>query len=134
MRIGFTKYHALFNDFIIVDSRKHKLEASKRPRFVKDVCNRKSGVGADGVLFIGNSVKGTAKIDVYNADGGWAEKSGNGLRIAGLHNYKTKSKTKALVFEMGGTLNPVTFVSGSNDRGILNLYTRNDNGSIYTHD
>jgi len=119
MRIRFAKYHALLNDFIVVDSRKQILGASKRTQFVKSICNRKSGVGADGVLFIRSSTRGTAKVDVYNADGGWAEKSGNGLRIAGLHAFRTKGQRRNLVFEMGGTLNPVIIVSGNSDRGIL---------------
>ena len=121
MRIRFAKYHALLNDFMVVDGRKHKIGASRRARFVKTICNRKSGIGADGVLFIGDSAKGTAKVDVYNADGGWAEKSGNGLRIAGLHSYRTKSKTKTSIFEMGGTLNSVAFVSGNSSRGLLRV-------------
>ena len=119
MRISFAKFHALLNDFIVFDSRKHKLAESKRARFVKSICNRKSGVGADGVLFIGKSTNGTAKIDVYNADGGWAEKSGNGLRIAGLHTFREKSRNKNYVFEMGSTINPVTFISGNINRARL---------------
>ncbi len=119
MNITFSKYHALQNDFIVMEFRKHKLAASDRARFVRAICHRKSGVGADGVLFIGGSAKGTAKIDVYNADGGWAEKSGNGLRIAGLHYYRNKRRQKNFAFEMGDTLNQVTLVSGKNSKGLL---------------
>ncbi len=119
MKVNFFKYHALLNDFIVVDSRKYKLVSNNRAQLVKAICNRKSGIGADGVLFTGSSAKGTAKVDVYNADGGWAEKSGNGLRIIGFHFFRTKRKKRNFFFEMGGTLNPVTVMSGNGYHGVL---------------
>jgi len=119
MKIKFFKYNALLNDFIVVEGKAHKLTKNQLPSFVKEICHRKSGVGADGVLCFGKSRKADSKVDVYNADGGWAEKSGNGLRIAGLHCHRLSKQKENFVFEMDGALNKVRFVSGSKSAELL---------------
>ena len=119
MKIKFSKYQALQNDFIVFEKESYKLAKNQLPSFVKAICRRRSGVGADGVLYLGKSAKSDYKIDVFNADGSWAEKSGNGLRIAGLHLYQSNNQKKNYVFEMGGRLNQVRFVSGHKSAGLL---------------
>lgn len=76
----FTKYHALGNDYIVIDPK--NLTTSLSSNDIKIICNRHFGVGSDGILY------GPEKSDIcdfslriFNPDSSEAEKSGNGLRI-----------------------------------------------------
>jgi len=76
----FFKYHALGNDYIVIDPAKCPLALTENA--VKLICNRNFGVGADGILygpFL--SEDGAISLQIFNPDGSEAEKSGNGLRI-----------------------------------------------------
>ena len=85
MRQKFWKYQALGNDFIIIDfwsnpnlPRKNLTPANSR--MVQICCRRRTGIGADGVLFILPSENHTATMRIINADGSVAQMCGNGLR------------------------------------------------------
>lgn len=74
----FTKAHGTGNDFVVIGD----LEDSWKPNetFVREVCDRHFGVGADGVIRIARS--GDAFfMDYWNADGTTAEMCGNGVRV-----------------------------------------------------
>ena len=71
-----TKHHGLGNDFLVVFEPPIDDLAS----FARIVCDRRRGVGADGLL-VGEPVDGySARMTLYNADGSRAEMSGNGIR------------------------------------------------------
>lgn len=76
----FTKYHALGNDYIVVDPK--DLTQEIMPEDVRVLCDRHYGFGADGVLYgpLQND-QCDFSLKIYNPDGSEAEKSGNGLRI-----------------------------------------------------
>ena len=82
----FAKYHGLGNDFVIVDLRAVAPEvaaAIQDPDRVRQICDRRFGVGGDGVLAIlpASSPGGAdARMRVLNADGSEAEMCGNGIR------------------------------------------------------
>ena len=95
MLIKYDKYHALRNDFIVIDLGQSRLTKRKLPGFTRRICDRRAGVGADGVLCLSKSRPTDGKIDVFNADGSWAEKSGNGLRIAGVHVHMKSGRRAA---------------------------------------
>lgn len=82
VEIPFAKYHALGNDFLVIQRTK---SPGKRPwDTAAAICDRHIGAGGDGVVCLSPSKFADHKIDIYNADGGWAEMSGNGIRIAGV--------------------------------------------------
>ncbi len=84
MLIPFSKYQALGNSFIVLD-RIHRRGRLKRfGQLAIDICDNTRGVGADGLLVISGRDE-PYRVDIYNADGSWAEKSGNGVRIAAMH-------------------------------------------------
>ncbi len=85
MMIPFAKYHAVGNDFLVVDTRGRAIPKNGLAQLAIAMCNRRTGVGADGVLVLSRSRKADCRMDIYNSDGGWAEKSGNGLRITTVH-------------------------------------------------
>ncbi|AET67753.1 diaminopimelate epimerase [Desulfosporosinus orientis DSM 765] len=77
--MDFSKYHALGNDYIVIDPNKTMFNLTKEN--IELVCHRNFGVGSDGILygpiFEGNNIK----LKILNPDGSEAEKSGNGIRI-----------------------------------------------------
>ena len=75
----FSKYHALGNDYIVLDAS--EIEELSQEHVVR-ICHRNYGVGSDGILlYEGRRESGTFDLKIYNPDGSVAEKSGNGLRI-----------------------------------------------------
>jgi len=76
----FSKYHALGNDYLILDPKVQPLTLT--PERIRTICDRHYGIGSDGVL-IGPLPSEAANfgLRIYNPDGSEAEKSGNGLRI-----------------------------------------------------
>ncbi|PTL82738.1 diaminopimelate epimerase [Vitiosangium sp. GDMCC 1.1324] len=76
----FFKYHGLGNDFIVLDRRQSGADIDAE--FSRWLCDRRQGVGADGVLSLLPSDAGMARMVVHNADGSIAEMCGNGLRCA----------------------------------------------------
>ncbi|MFA5271823.1 MAG: diaminopimelate epimerase [Candidatus Omnitrophota bacterium] len=100
--IEFTKMVAAGNDFILVDE-KVNISERKLKEFAKNICDRKYGVGADGLLLIGKSKKADIRMRIFNADGSEAQMCGNGSRCAALyasHSAKNvKLETKAGIIE-----------------------------------
>jgi diaminopimelate epimerase len=71
-----TKHHALGNDFLVA----FDLDVAEPAALARRWCDRRRGVGADGLL-VGSRADGyTAQMVLYNADGSRAEMSGNGIR------------------------------------------------------
>ncbi len=67
------------NDFIIIDEFK-KIAIKERPNFAVKACDRRFGIGADGVLFLSKSSVADVKMDLFQPDGSEAEMCGNGIR------------------------------------------------------
>ncbi len=78
----FFKYHALGNDYLVLQPRDYPQGTPPAPKQVRVICHRQFGIGADGILW---GPLPTTKADfglrIFNPDGSEAEKSGNGLRI-----------------------------------------------------
>jgi diaminopimelate epimerase len=77
--LAFSKYEGLGNDFVIVDV---DAWGSRPDRDAIAICDRFTGVGADGVLVVDDR---TPSMRVINADGSSSEMCGNGLRCVVLH-------------------------------------------------
>jgi diaminopimelate epimerase len=109
MLVKYSKYHALKNDFIVTDLGSTRRSKTTLAAWTVRLCQRRTGVGADGVLYLSKSRKAYRKVYVYNADGSWAEKSGNGLRIAAVHMCKLARGRgrREFVFETAGSLDTV---------------------------
>ena len=75
-----TKYHALGNDYLVLDSGDYPEAPS--PERVERICHRNFGLGSDGILYGPEPAKdGAFSLRIFNPDGSEAEKSGNGIRI-----------------------------------------------------
>lgn len=66
------------NDFVVIDNRKSAV--TRRKQAAVALCDRKFGVGADGLLLLENSKKADFRMRIFNPDGSEAEMCGNGLR------------------------------------------------------
>jgi len=78
--VKFYKYHALGNDYIVIDPA--DLEGDLAALQIRLICHRNYGVGSDGILLGPLEAEGADfGLRIFNPDGSEAEKSGNGLRI-----------------------------------------------------
>ena len=88
----FHKYHALGNDYLVLDPA----EAPTLPASDDTIriCHRNFGLGSDGILYGPlPSEKADFALRIINPDGSEAEKSGNGLRIFARYLYDTQRVT-----------------------------------------
>lgn len=83
MEIPFVKMNGAGNDFVMIDNRDKGLDLPSA--VIQGLCDRKRGVGADGVILIESPADGARsdfRMRYYNADGGEVEMCGNGARCA----------------------------------------------------
>ena len=78
----FVKYHGLGNDFVIVDMSKNNFEDF--PRVAKQICDRRRGIGADGLVLLWPVDGANVKMRIFNSDGSEAEMCGNVSRCVPL--------------------------------------------------
>lgn len=107
MQFNFFKYQGTGNDFVIINN--HKLFFPKENHeLIRRLCDRKFGIGADGLMLVEEAPGVDFKMVYYNADGnestmcgnggrcisafayamGMAEKQGTFLAIDGIHHYE----------------------------------------------
>lgn len=79
MKTEFFKYQGAGNDFVIIDNRK-RLFPKNDNKLINTLCDRKFGVGADGLMLLENADHADFKMIYYNADGNEGSMCGNGGR------------------------------------------------------
>jgi diaminopimelate epimerase len=113
MQIAFTRYHALGNDYIVIDPK--DLSAPLTTEQVKIICHRNFGVGSDGIL-LGPLPADNARcaLKIYNPDGSIAEKSGNGLRIFSRYLWDNQlvGNDEFVIQTDGGLVRSTVFAGG----------------------
>jgi len=109
----FSKYHALGNDYIVIDPKNISGELSETD--IRAICNRHFGVGSDGILCGPNeSDSCDFSLKIYNPDASEAEKSGNGLRIFSryLWDQSLVSYDEFTIETKGGVVNSIVGKDG----------------------
>jgi diaminopimelate epimerase len=99
MNLHFSKYQATGNDFVLVDNRelKHAFSVAE----IEKICDRRFGVGGDGLILIENDAYSDFKMVYYNSDGSQSL-CGNGCRSAidfASHLGLIKDKTTFSAFD-----------------------------------
>ncbi|MDE3192675.1 MAG: diaminopimelate epimerase, partial [Chloroflexota bacterium] len=79
----FEKWHGCGNDFILVE--RAELGGELDPGRVRALCDRRTGIGADGILVIGDPSARRWPLEIHNADGSVAESCGNGSRCVAAY-------------------------------------------------
>ncbi len=85
MNLQFKKYQGTGNDFIIVDNRSGDFIPAKE--LIERMCNRRFGIGADGVIVIEECTEASFAMHYYNSDGNISTMCGNGGRCASSFAY-----------------------------------------------
>ena len=106
MRVPVSKYHGCGNDFIILNFEETESFSQEQIRnFVIAVCDRHTGIGADGCIFV---KKDPLEMIYYNQDGSRADMCGNGIRcfaafcsdqdfdLPGIYDVQTLAGTKTI--------------------------------------
>ncbi|MFM7720269.1 MAG: diaminopimelate epimerase, partial [Sediminibacterium sp.] len=78
MEIQFSKYQGTGNDFVIIDNRDGSIALSNKQ--IAFLCDRKFGVGSDGLIMLGTANDYDFSMAYYNADGTEGTMCGNGGR------------------------------------------------------
>src|SRR5687767_14238886 len=79
MKLHFLKYQGAGNDFILVDNRKSGFN-HHQPALIAKLCDRRFGIGADGMMFLEEKSGYDFEMIYYNADGNSSSMCGNGGR------------------------------------------------------
>ena len=123
LSLAFTKMHGIGNDFVMIDALNPRLSAlaGEIGQQSKWLCDRKFGVGADGVILIMPSDVADFRMRMFNPDASEAEMCGNGIRCFAKFVYdKGLTKKTTLVVETGaGILETRAQVAG----GCVSLVT-----------
>ena len=80
-KVTFSKYSGAGNDFVLID-KKLNPNLKIKPETIINLCDRRNGIGADGVLLISDSVKNNFTMEYFNADSSGGMLCANGARCA----------------------------------------------------
>ena len=107
-KVFFTKMAGAGNDFILVNNVKNPVHLDWQAFAIRS-CTLKTGIGADGVIVLGEDTDTDFTFRIFNADGSEAEMCGNGARCAALFAHqqgiaKTPMRFKTLAGIIGARI------------------------------
>ncbi|MBU1169335.1 MAG: diaminopimelate epimerase [Proteobacteria bacterium] len=123
MDISFMKMEGIGNDFIVIDDRNMAIEQtySYHTLAVK-LCDRRFGIGADGLLIVRDSKTCDLCLKIFNSDGSEAQMCGNGVRCLARYAYESgiTDKPKIRIETQAGVIIPRL---NRDDKGVIRTVT-----------
>jgi diaminopimelate epimerase len=112
MRFSLLKSQGSGNDFFLIDIRKYDgaINNAMKKQLALFLCDRNSDFGADGILYVDNSLVADGKMVIFNADGSEAEMCGNGIRIVARYVAEQLEKTEVVIENTTGIKYPLNLV------------------------
>lgn len=98
IKLPFVKYHGAGNDFVLMDFY-HATPSLDLPSLARYVCDRRQGIGADGLLLLLPSAIADFKMRIFNADGSEPSMCGNGIRCLTSYILKYKNISSEIKIE-----------------------------------
>ncbi len=105
MFLEFAKLEGTGNDFVVIDNFDRKFEVFShqlnRRELVRRICDRKRGVGADGLILVEKAENPEVhfKWQFFNSDGSTAEMCGNGARCVARFAFENGIAPRRMLFE-----------------------------------
>ncbi|MBW6513501.1 MAG: diaminopimelate epimerase [Candidatus Syntrophosphaera sp.] len=94
MLIPFRKMQAQGNDFIILLLTGQKESRLSLEALAMDICDRRKGAGADGLVLLLDDPEADARMTIFNSDGSRAEMCGSALRCCSRLVYEITGRTE----------------------------------------
>jgi diaminopimelate epimerase len=98
MLVHFSKYHGTGNDFIMIDGRRQDC-SSLDMKLIHRLCDRRFGVGGDGLILLEESLSSDFTMRYFNADGREGSMCGNGGRCITAFAHKLGIISRQTTFE-----------------------------------
>jgi diaminopimelate epimerase len=86
--LRFHKLQGAGNDFVLLDAFTQPLPSGEVASLARRLCDRRFGVGADGLLIVEPSERADYRMRLYNADGSEATMCGNGIRCVARYLWE----------------------------------------------
>jgi len=134
-KIKFSKYQGAGNDFVLVDNRSGFFDGNDTV-LVKKMCDRRFGIGADGLMLLEGAENADFRMRYFNADGREGSMCGNGGRcIVAFARDLGIVAEKAAFLAVDGA-HEAAIVSGQVDLGMVDVreVAREDDGDFYLLD
>jgi diaminopimelate epimerase len=114
MEFSLLKSQGSGNDFFLIDIRNYDGTVNNvmKKQLAIFLCDRESEFGADGILYVDNSLIADAKMVIFNADGSEAEMCGNGIRIVARYVAEKAGKPNVVIENTTGIKYPLNLVDG----------------------